>query len=102
MNGMTTREELEIIRKGGGWNVNPRLRQKILERLGDILDDNEESVRNHIAAAETVIKIELLEIQRSRIADEQNEAGKQQVQHLYVALPSNGTEFDAAAAEGDQ
>ena len=104
MSGMTTREELEIIRKGSGWNVNPRLRQKILERLGDILDDNEESVRNHIAAAETVIKIELLELQRSRVADEQSEASQKQVQHMYVALPSNGTEFDdaAAAAEGEQ
>ena len=108
MSGMTTREELEVIRRGKGWNINPRLRQKILERLGDILDDNGESVRNHIAAAETVIKIELLEMQRQKIEGEEMEAANKQVQTMYVALPSNGTEFDdaaaaaAAAADGDQ
>ena len=108
MSGMTTREELDVIRRGKGWDVNPRLRRKILERLGDILDDDGESVRNHIGAAETVIKIEVLEMQRRKIEGEEMEAERQQVQTMYVALPSNGTEFDddaaaaAAAADGDQ
>ena len=94
MGEMTTREEVQIIRMGEGWRVDRRLRQKILERLGDIIDDDEESPRNHIAAAETVLKIEMVELQRQRIQQDQRDEVSSEVQQVVVALPLNGSESD--------
>jgi len=94
MGEMTTREEVQIIRMGEGWRIDRRLRQKILERLGDIIDDDEESPRNHIAAAETVLKIEMVELQRQRIQQDQRDEVSSEVQQVVVALPLNGSESD--------
>ena len=89
---MTRRQDLQMVRRAAGWGLTARGKAAAVQLLEQTVEDSGVSLGLRLAAVETMLKIDALELTAERLAAAAAAAEDTGGAVTVFVLPPNGTE----------
>lgn len=89
-----------LLKQGRRWETTPEIRQKGIELIGNVIDDEGENVANRLKAVDLLLKCEAQNMLDDKVSlelsggNEESEGPK-----VILIIPSNGSERSAETEE---
>ena len=90
-----------LLKQGRRWETTPEIREKSLNLIGNVIDDEGENVANRLKAVDLLLKCEAQNMLDDKVSLELSGGGEEQEgPKVILVLPSNGSEVGAEENPG--